>query len=259
MAIQVDPEWWKTLFDEIYLLTDARSVCDEELTRREVDLICTLLPIHHDDTILDLCGGHGRHSLELCSRGIGRCTLLDYSLPLIDHARVCAARLGREIVCVQADARSTGLPEARFHHVLVMGNSLGYLADAAGDRQIVAEAYRLLRSGGWLLVDVVDGRAASASFNPNAWHEIGPETVVCRQREIQGDRVCAREMVLSKNSGLIRDRSYSIKLYTAETVTSLIESAGFKVVTVCTDFSAHQRHGDYGFMDRRIVATGQKL
>jgi hypothetical protein len=26
MSIKVDPDWWKTLFDEVYLLTDARSV-----------------------------------------------------------------------------------------------------------------------------------------------------------------------------------------------------------------------------------------
>jgi D-alanine-D-alanine ligase len=41
MSIKVDPDWWKTLFDEVYLLTDARSVCDARITRREVDLICT--------------------------------------------------------------------------------------------------------------------------------------------------------------------------------------------------------------------------
>jgi len=125
MAIQVDPEWWKTLFDEIYLVTAARSVCDEELTRREVDLICELLPISPGDRILDLCGGHGRHSLELCGRGMGCCTLLDYSPPLIDQARAAAARLGHNLDCVQADARDTGLPDALFHHVLVMGYSVG--------------------------------------------------------------------------------------------------------------------------------------
>jgi len=259
MAIQVDPEWWKTLFDEIYLVTDARSVCDEELTRREVDLICELLPISPGDRILDLCGGHGRHSLELCGRGMGCCTLLDYSPPLIDQARAAAARLGHNLDCVQADARDTGLPDALFHLVLVMGNSLGDLGEDAADRQILAEACRLLRPGVWLLVDVVDGGAAKASFTPNAWHEIGPETVVCRQRELRGDRISAREMVLSKRAGLIRDRTFAIKRYTAESLAVLMESAGFKVVRVCSDFSAHQRPGDYGFMNHRIVASGRRV
>ena len=35
----VDPEWWKYIFDEIYLLTDARSICNKEITRAEADLM----------------------------------------------------------------------------------------------------------------------------------------------------------------------------------------------------------------------------
>ena len=77
MSIEVNPDWWKTLFDDVYLRTDARSVCDADLTRREVDVFCELVPIRKEDRILDLCGGHGRHSLELCRRGYRRCTVFD--------------------------------------------------------------------------------------------------------------------------------------------------------------------------------------
>jgi D-alanine-D-alanine ligase len=259
MTIQVDHDWWKTLFDEIYLITDARSVCDDEVTHREVDLICELLPIQPHHKILDLCGGHGRHSLELCARGIGKCTLVDYSHTLINHARTCAGNLGYRMECLQEDARTTGLPDASFDHVLIMGNSLGYLADPAADSEILREANRLLRAGGWLLVDVVDGQAARDSLNPHAWHEIGPDTVVCRQREIQDERIYAREMVLSKSSGLIRDRTYSVKLYDAEAIMTLIKETGFKAVAVHVNFSSHRLKGDYGFMNRRIIVTGQKV
>lgn len=42
--IKVAPDWWKTLFDETYLITDARTVCDEGLTCREVDkIVCNKL------------------------------------------------------------------------------------------------------------------------------------------------------------------------------------------------------------------------
>ncbi len=60
MTIDVDPDWWKTLFDEVYLVTDARSVGDESITRQEIDIILELVPMQPDDRILDLCGGHGR-------------------------------------------------------------------------------------------------------------------------------------------------------------------------------------------------------
>jgi len=84
MNIDVNPDWWKTMFDEVYLLTDARSVCNPELTRREIDMVVDLLPIDRKHRILDLCAGHGRHSFELGARGFKNCTVLDYSQALID-------------------------------------------------------------------------------------------------------------------------------------------------------------------------------
>ena len=256
--VTVDRDWWKTMFDDVYLVTDARSVCNEEITRREVDLICELLPIHPEHGVLDLCGGHGRHSLELCARGFRGCTLLDYSQHLVRHATVQAKECDYPINCIQADARRTGLPSNSFDHVIIMGNSLGYILEPDGDREILMEANRLLRSRGWILVDVTDGAAVRGAFKPTAWHEIEGNVVVCRQREIEGDTLYAREMVLSKDTGLIRDRGYSIRLYEPHSIALLLEAAGFTGVCVHRDFSPHPSKGDYGFMNRRMVCTGQK-
>ena len=79
MNIPVDENWWKSIFDEVYLLTDARSVCNEELTRQEVDFLEQTLLMDKSAPILDLCGGQGRHSLELSRRDFENITVLDYS------------------------------------------------------------------------------------------------------------------------------------------------------------------------------------
>ncbi len=259
MPIEVDPDWWKTLFDGVYLITDARSVCDEALTRREVDLICKMLPLQPGHRILDLCGGHGRHSLELCRRGFRGCTLLDYSRALTDMAREKARANGHPLEVVCCDARKTELSAESFDHVLILGNSIGYIQEPDADRRILSEAYRVLRPGGWLLVDVTDGEAVRRSFRPNAWHEIGDDVVVCREREIRDNVACAREMVLSKKKGLIRDRTYAVRLYDPLGLAALLKAAGFARVTVQNDFSPHHGAGDYGFMNRRMIATGQKF
>lgn len=258
MNMKADPDWWQTLFDEVYLLTDARSVCDEEITRREVDLVCELLPVTAGHRILDLCGGHGRHSLEMCARGFTGCTLLDYSEFLIDHARKSAAECRYPMACIRANARSTGLCSESFDHVIIMGNSLGYISEPKADREILAEAKRTLRSEGWLLVDVTDGAAVKKRFKPTAWHEIGTDTVVCRQRRLEENTLYAREIVLSKEKGLIRDCTYGIRLYDAQSVHALLEDVGFRRVKVHTDFSPHRYQGDYGFMNHRMIAAGQK-
>jgi D-alanine-D-alanine ligase len=116
----------------------------------------------------------------------------------------------------------------------------------------------VLRPGGWLLIDVTNGTAAKDSFNPTAWHEIGTDIVVCRERKIEENTVYSREMVLSKQEGLIRDCTYSIRLYESQTIGGLLEQAGFKQINVHTDFFPHLRSGDYGFMNRRMLAMGQK-
>ncbi|MGD9046176.1 MAG: class I SAM-dependent methyltransferase [Desulfobacterales bacterium] len=258
MSITVNPDWWKTLFDEIYLLTDARSVCDPDITRREVDVICSLLPIQGSHKILDLCGGHGRHSFELSRRGFKACTLFDYSQTLIDIARAKANDDNATVDFICGDAREIDLSADTYDHVIIMGNSLGYIQEEGADAKILAEAYRVLHAGGWILVDVADGKVIKSLFKPNAWHEIGEETIVCRQREIQGEVICAREIVLSKARGLIRDQAYAIRFYEASGLSALLEQAKFKNVHIHTDFSPHQKDGDYGFMNSRMVATAQK-
>ncbi len=256
--MQPERGWWKTLFDEVYLQTDARSVCDEQITRKEIDLICGLLPVRPGQRILDLCGGHGRHSLELVSRGYGMCIVVDYSEYLLSRAKKKACESGRRVYCVRADARNTGIRSGMFDHVLIMGNSLGYLSRENADFEIVSEAFRLLRPGGWLLIDVADGEMVVKNFIPRAWHEVEDDMVVCRGREIVGDRICAREMVLSKKDGLIRDRKYAIRLYDRHCLAALFSGCGFESIECHGDFSPHRAKGDYGFMNHRILAVGQK-
>jgi len=259
MPIEVDSEWWKTLFDDVYLLTDARSVGDESLTRLEVDVVCELLPMEFGHRILDLCGGQGRHSFELCKRGFSACTLLDYSQSLIDIAKNKARKNDIPLKIMRCDARKIELAADQFDHVLIMGNSLGYIPEFDADQKILSEAYRVLRPGGWLLVDVTDGTVVKKKFIPNAWHEIGEDMVVCRHREIQENGIRARELVISKQDGLIRDRTYAVRLYESQTLAFLLESTGLSHIKIHTDFSPHRFEGDYGFMNRRMLAIGRKV
>jgi D-alanine-D-alanine ligase len=258
MGIDVDPEWWKSLFDDVYLVTDARSVGDDDLTRREVDVLCEMLPLRKDDSILDLCGGQGRHSLELLGRGFGGCTVLDYSDALIERGRAVAEERGIDMRFIQGDASDTGLREESFDHILILGNSLGYLPEEADDVRIMREALRLLRPGGWILVDVADGSVMRRKFNPNAWHEIEGDIVVCRERELGKDSIRAREVVISKESGLVRDRTYAIRTYGPDGLTELVRESGFEEVSVRRGFSSREAQGDYGFMDQRLITTARK-
>jgi D-alanine-D-alanine ligase len=258
MNIKVTPDWWKSLFDEVYLMTDARSVCDDALTEKEVALLCGLVPLKPGHNILDLCGGQGRHSLALSRRGFSHCTVFDYSDTLLRIGAGKAKHANLPVNFVQGDARNIQLPPAGFHHVLILGNSLGYAGRAGDDLQILRQAHRLLAHGGWLVVDVTDGEAVRKHFNPNAWHEIGDDIVVCRQREINASMICAREMVIHKRSGLVRDCTYGMHLYEDASLKALVSDAGFTQVRLHKDFTPYDGAGDVGFMNHRMIATARK-
>ncbi len=258
MAIKVDPDWWKTLFDEIYLKTDARSVCDQDISRREVDLFCSLLSPEPGHRILDMCGGQGRHSLELWERGYTDCTVVDYSHHLVDLGKRTASERNSSVQFMQGDARDTDLPSASFDHVLILGNSLGYLPDEDDDGRILTEAFRLLKPDSAILVDVTDGDKVLNELTPNAWHEVDEDLVVCRHRERSGNRIKAREMVFSRRKGLVRDQSYAIRIYRPDELEDLVFKAGFVDVKVHRNFSPHGKDGDYGFMNKRVLVTARK-
>ena len=62
-------DWWRTLFNSLYLETDGDIIENDRNTADEVDLLIRSVGLERNDRILDLCCGQGRHSLELASRG----------------------------------------------------------------------------------------------------------------------------------------------------------------------------------------------
>jgi D-alanine-D-alanine ligase len=57
LEIHVPSNWWQTLFNPLYLKTDADLLDDREVTKKEVDLIIDILEVAKDDKILDVCCG----------------------------------------------------------------------------------------------------------------------------------------------------------------------------------------------------------
>jgi D-alanine-D-alanine ligase len=255
---KMDPDWWKTLFDETYLVTDARTVCDEGLTCREVDFLEHVLKLEKSWPILDLCGGQGRHSLELSRRGFQDVTVLDYSKVLIDLGRERAQKEGLNTMFARKDARDTGFPSQRFKVIIVIANSFGYFVDEGENEKILREAFRLLMPKGSLCLDLPHKEHVLRNFTPQSWHEANEEIVVCRQRKLDEDVVYGREMVISKMKGVIRDATHCTRLYSPEKIKGLLRSAGFPSVTFQKDFVSHDKKGDYGLMTNRMIVIADK-
>ncbi|MCP4364026.1 MAG: methyltransferase domain-containing protein [Planctomycetes bacterium] len=256
--MDISPNWWKTLFDEVYLVTDARSVCDEELTLREIGLLETYLKPGRNDRILDLCGGEGRHSLEMARRGYEKLIVLDYSDFLVRRGKDKAVEMGHNVHFLRSDARQPGLKAGKFRYVILMANSFGYCLSDEENERMLHEVWRLLEAGGEMLLDLCDPDYVSKNFRPFSRHEASEDVVVIRERELDRNRIMTRESVLSKARGLIREGTYCETIYTEGRINKLLAKAGFEEVQVRRNFSSHQHAGDYGFMTDRMIVIGSK-
>ena len=165
-----------------------------------------------NDRILDLCGGQGRHSIELAKRGYLDLTVLDYSNYLINLGEKRAKKENLKINFFQGDARSTGLKSNDYSVVIIMANSYGYFQKERDNFQILKEVNRLLEVKGRLLIDLVDPVYIKKNINPMSWHNIG-DVYVLRKREIKKNFVRIQEIVISQEEGLLRDECYCIRIY----------------------------------------------
>jgi len=258
MSFQVNSDWWKKIFDDIYLLTDGRSVCDTALTTAEVDFIEAVLNLDKAASILDLCGGQGRHALELSQRGFSNVTVLDYSDYLIRTGKKIAKEMHLNTLFVQGDARHTGLEPNSFDSIIVMGGSFGYFAHNEENAKILKESFRVLKPEGTLLLDLPDKKYIQKNFQPVSTHRPEKTIQVTRNRELQQDIIYCRETVTCSLKGQLRDDTYCIRLYSPEKICRMLKEIGFSNVSFQQDFMDRQDEGDYGTMTNRMVVKCSK-
>jgi D-alanine-D-alanine ligase len=258
MSIKVDNNWWRDLFDEIYLLTDARSVCNEKLTNQEVDFLEDALDLDKSCSILDLCGGQGRHSLELSRRGYVKVTVLDYSQYLLTLGEEKAKREKLSTIFIQGDARSTGLPRQSYKFIIIMASSFGYFANEEENINILREAYRLLIPNGKILLDLPDKDYVINNLKSISSHTVNKDISVRRERELSDDIIFSREIVISEKKGCIKDSRYCTRLYTPEKISELMYHVGFSSVVTQKGFMNRGPKGDFGCMTNRMVVLGEK-
>jgi len=253
-------DWWRTLFNSLYLKTDGDVVENAENTRREVDTVIQAALLEPNDRILDLCCGQGRPSLEFARRGFRCVTGVDRSRYLIRLARKRARAEGLTVSFHEGDARRCRIKGPPFHCVTILGNSFGYFEQKSDDEAVLRNVARLLASNGILVLDVANGAWLRDHFEPRSWEWIDQNHFVCRERSLSkaGERIVSREVIVHAERGVIADQFYAERLYTADQLSDLLERVGYQLVRVPGAMHADSSRGqDLGMMAHRLVITGQ--
>jgi len=254
----VRPDWWRNIFNVLYLKTDADVVDDQNITRKEVDLFSGILKLSLDDKVLDLCCGQGRHSLELARRGFNHVKGLDHSHYLIQKAKARAKKEYLNIKFKEGDARKLPYTTDAFDAVMILGNSFGYFETIKDDLLILKEVFRVLKPWGRLLIDVSDGEYLKKGFQPRSWEWIDKRHFVCRERSLSLDkqRLITREVITHAEKGVIVDQFYAERLYSRKNMSELLEKAGFNEIVIHGEMlTDSQKNQDLGMMKKRIIIT----
>lgn len=249
------PEWWKTLFNAVYLKTDSDVVEDNSLTVEEVDFLLRTTGISRGDRILDLCCGQGRHVLELARRGYSKISGLDRSRYLIRLAKKRASSESLKISLHEGDARKLRFPENSFDLITILGNSFGYFDTEQDDAAILQSIRKCLRPGGKIVLDLADGDWLRLHYEKRSWEWIDKDQFVCRERDLSADdaRLISREVIVDAEKGVIADQFYAERLYTPESISRLLLDNGFESpVFLGSHETSSSRNQDLGMMAHRI-------
>jgi D-alanine-D-alanine ligase len=254
----VRSDWWKKIFNSLYLKTDGDVVNDPHITSQEVSFFTEILNLKPEEKILDLCCGHGRHSLELTRRGFKNVYGLDKSSFLIRQARIAAKKDNLSIKLREGDARKLPYPMDKFDVVMILGNSFGYFDSINDDIKVLKEGFRVLRPWGKIFIDLTDGEFLRKEFQPRSWEWVDSKFFVCRERSLSLDRqkLISREIITDVDKGVIADQFYAERLYDVVQIKELLKLAGFHDIRCHGEFSPNsQRNQDLGMMQRRILIS----
>jgi len=252
------PDWWRKIFNAMYLKTDADVVEDQQITATEVDLIEHITQINQDASVLDLACGQGRHLIELGRRGYTNLNGIDRSRYLIQRAKNIVRKEQLPVHFREGDVRKLPYETDSFDLITILGNSFGYFESKDDDARILREVFRCLKPGSRFLIDVSDGEYIRQNFAPRSWEWIDNKHFVCRERSLASDneRLISREVITNTEKGVIVDQFYAERLYTRSTLKELLESAGFSAITFHGEIIPDSRRNqDLGMMAQRILVT----
>ena len=251
-------DWWANLFNSLYLKTDGDVIENHKNTKKEVDALIAATNVTPNQTILDLCCGQGRHSIELYSRGYENIIGIDRSRYLIRLAKSRAQKLGYAIKFSEGDARKIRLPESSCDCVTLFGNSFGYFESQEDDINVLNSILRILKCSGKIIMDLVNGTWMRENLDPRSWEWIDENQFTCRERSLSADqtRVISREVIVHAERGVIADQFYAERIYDFTEISKVLKQLNFSDIQLHENLIAHStREQDLGMMANRMFIS----
>ncbi|MBI1930327.1 class I SAM-dependent methyltransferase [Candidatus Poribacteria bacterium] len=254
--------WYETFFDEHYLKEYAEQITPER-TEKEVDFIRNTLnllqverseiPCNGSARVLDLCCGHGRHTVELAAAGysmVGQ----DLSTIFLDLAKTTAAERNLQIQFIHSDMRHIPF-EGEFDAVINMFTAFGYFDDDTEDEKVLNAVAKALKPEGRFLIDFINALRILRNFRLQEWQELSEGRFVLTQRRY--DVLTGRNedyRVYIAPDGRNREVRLTVRMYLYPELAKMLNRAGLVPVQVFGDYDGSQ----YEWDSRRMIILAEK-
>ena len=217
--------WWRSYFDDDFFRLHI-SLFPEHDSRREVAAMMEMLALPDDARILDVPCGWGRHTLLFAEAGIDAWGA-DLSVDLIARAGAAARQAGRPVRFAAADLRALPFRDASFDAVLNVFTSLGLFVDDDEDVRALAEARRLLRPGGRLLLESMHRDDVIGAYAEKDRWTLDDGTEVRVRRRFDAVKGISHERLKWRRGDQHGRKEHALRLRTATEIDALLTAAGF--------------------------------
>ena len=239
--------WFRDWFGREYLALYPHR--DRAEARRAVTLLRETTGLGPGTQVLDIGCGPGRHLGEM--RGIGYRPLgLDLSRRMIEAARSAAPGAG----LVRADMRSLPFRNAAFEVVTSYFTSFGYFDDEDDDLLVLSEVRRVLKVGGWYLLDFLNADEVVANLRSGDRRRVSGLEVVQERRLVDGGRIIEKRICIHGGaSAPVREFLERVRLYRREDLHSMLVRVG---LTPGPCFGGYDR-SPYTLMSPRCIVLAR--
>src|SRR5271156_654552 len=237
--------WYVDFFRSDYLNVYGHMFT-EERAEKESAFVASALSLTPGASVLDLCCGQGRHSVQLAKRGF-KVTGLDLNAEYLELASKAAEAAKVKIDTVTGDMREIPF-EKKFDAIVNMYSSFGYLESEDEDLRVLESAAKALKDGGQLLLDMLNREWAIDNYIQNDWHTGADGTLYVERRDLDlaTSRMHVHFIVVDADGGRRESIGHIIRLYTLTEMTRLLERVGLRVT------------GVFGGFEREVYAIGTR-
>ncbi len=240
-------KWYNHSFGNDYLSVYQHR--DHVAANHEVKAMMQWLDLPSGSAVLDLCCGMGRHAVALSQLGF-RVIGVDLSEVLLEEAR---RLVGTSLITfIHGDMREVPLNQ-EFEAVVNLFTSFGYFDDDADNQQVLTEIYRLLKPGGFFIIDYLNPAYVIAHLVPTSTRQVD-HLHIREIRRIDGSFV-RKQIIVDQPGQAPRIYDEQVKLYDRET---------FEHMLACAKLTVDHVHGDYqgntydSVDSQRMIFVGHK-